>query len=229
MMMGHACPPLVLGLLTTFLLFFLPDPGWPRPASPVIIIIIIYLACWWINPSWTSLPNSLTGSTSTAPCDWLSFTKPLDIVVPMMHSWIFACPIPGPVFSFFFLCCALNMLGMFCVRVCSGLMGFRAAPRVRSLHSFPGITVAQVSLWCCVFLSYYIACSCFVCVCARLSSDVYVCVTDWWRGCQTAAAEGSDRRRWWQTSVCPQDGKGKTTVLLDTHTHIFWTHRVLLE
>ncbi|XP_056295882.1 histidine--tRNA ligase isoform X3 [Pseudoliparis swirei] len=34
------------------------------------------------------------------------------------------------------------MLGMFCVRVCSGLMGFRAAPR--SLHSFPGITVAQI-------------------------------------------------------------------------------------
>ncbi|XP_075942899.1 histidine--tRNA ligase isoform X1 [Anarhichas minor] len=36
------------------------------------------------------------------------------------------------------------MLGMFCVRAGSGLMGFRAAPRVRSLHSFPGITVAQI-------------------------------------------------------------------------------------
>ncbi|XP_037316801.2 histidine--tRNA ligase isoform X1 [Pungitius pungitius] len=36
------------------------------------------------------------------------------------------------------------MLGMFCVRTCSGLMGLLAAPRVRSLHSLPGITVAQI-------------------------------------------------------------------------------------
>uniref|UniRef100_A0AAQ4RY29 histidine--tRNA ligase n=1 Tax=Gasterosteus aculeatus aculeatus TaxID=481459 RepID=A0AAQ4RY29_GASAC len=32
---------------------------------------------------------------------------------------------------------------MFCVRTCSGLMGLRAAPRVRSLHSFPGITIDE--------------------------------------------------------------------------------------
>lgn len=33
-------PSLVLGFLITFLLFFLPGPGWPRPASPFIITII---------------------------------------------------------------------------------------------------------------------------------------------------------------------------------------------
>ncbi|KAM8910839.1 histidine--tRNA ligase isoform 1-T1 [Spinachia spinachia] len=36
------------------------------------------------------------------------------------------------------------MLCMFCVRTCSGLMGLWAAPLVRSLNSFPRITVAQI-------------------------------------------------------------------------------------
>uniref|UniRef100_A0A7N8XLI6 histidine--tRNA ligase n=1 Tax=Mastacembelus armatus TaxID=205130 RepID=A0A7N8XLI6_9TELE len=39
----------------------------------------------------------------------------------------------------------MNMLGMFCVRTFSGLVGFRTATCVvRPLHSFPGITVAQI-------------------------------------------------------------------------------------
>ncbi|XP_042348923.1 histidine--tRNA ligase isoform X1 [Plectropomus leopardus] len=38
----------------------------------------------------------------------------------------------------------MNMLGMFCIRACSGLVGFRTATRVRSLHSHTGITVAQI-------------------------------------------------------------------------------------
>lgn len=41
-----------------------------------------------------------------------------------------------------------------------------------------------------------------------------VCVTDWWRGSQTAGAEGSVRRRWWKTSICPQNSKGRSKVLL---------------
>ncbi|XP_006803758.1 histidine--tRNA ligase [Neolamprologus brichardi] len=36
------------------------------------------------------------------------------------------------------------MLGMIWVRACSALVGFRAPTCVRSLHSFPGITVAQI-------------------------------------------------------------------------------------
>ncbi|XP_078117138.1 histidine--tRNA ligase isoform X1 [Sander vitreus] len=36
------------------------------------------------------------------------------------------------------------MLTVFCVRACSGLAGFRTATRVRSMHSLPGITVAQI-------------------------------------------------------------------------------------
>ncbi|XP_070819016.1 histidine--tRNA ligase isoform X1 [Chaetodon trifascialis] len=38
----------------------------------------------------------------------------------------------------------MNMLGMFCIRACSGLLGCRTATRARSLHSVPGITVAQI-------------------------------------------------------------------------------------
>uniref|UniRef100_UPI0037E72FC6 histidine--tRNA ligase isoform X1 n=1 Tax=Semicossyphus pulcher TaxID=241346 RepID=UPI0037E72FC6 len=40
-------------------------------------------------------------------------------------------------------CCGTNMLGMFCVRAL-GLAGCRTATRARSLHSVPGITVAQI-------------------------------------------------------------------------------------
>uniref|UniRef100_A0A8D3AVM1 histidine--tRNA ligase n=1 Tax=Scophthalmus maximus TaxID=52904 RepID=A0A8D3AVM1_SCOMX len=38
----------------------------------------------------------------------------------------------------------MDMLGMFCIRACSGLGALRTATRVRSLHSVPGITVAQI-------------------------------------------------------------------------------------
>ncbi|XP_060935674.1 histidine--tRNA ligase isoform X1 [Limanda limanda] len=38
----------------------------------------------------------------------------------------------------------MYMLGMFCVRACSGLMAIRTASHVGFLHSFPGITVAQI-------------------------------------------------------------------------------------
>ncbi|XP_053284927.1 histidine--tRNA ligase isoform X1 [Pleuronectes platessa] len=38
----------------------------------------------------------------------------------------------------------MYMLGMFCARACSGLMAIRTASHVRFLHSFPGITVAQI-------------------------------------------------------------------------------------
>uniref|UniRef100_A0A3P8NXN3 histidine--tRNA ligase n=1 Tax=Astatotilapia calliptera TaxID=8154 RepID=A0A3P8NXN3_ASTCA len=43
-----------------------------------------------------------------------------------------------------FLHCGITMLGMIWVRACSALVGFRAPTCVRSLHSFPGITVAQI-------------------------------------------------------------------------------------
>nr|XP_020466915.1 histidine--tRNA ligase, cytoplasmic isoform X1 [Monopterus albus]XP_020466916.1 histidine--tRNA ligase, cytoplasmic isoform X1 [Monopterus albus] len=36
------------------------------------------------------------------------------------------------------------MLGMFGVRACSGMLGFRTVTHVRTLQSFPGITVAQI-------------------------------------------------------------------------------------
>ncbi|TKS71982.1 Histidine--tRNA ligase, cytoplasmic [Collichthys lucidus] len=38
----------------------------------------------------------------------------------------------------------MNMLGMFCIRACSGLVGRWTATCVRSLHAFPGITVDQI-------------------------------------------------------------------------------------
>lgn len=47
-------------------------------------------------------------------------------------------------------CCGTNMLAMFCIRACSGLVGCRTATRALSLHSFPGITVAQVGLCFCL-------------------------------------------------------------------------------
>lgn len=62
-------PSLVLGLLTTFLLFFLPDPGQPWAAKH-FIITINYLVPWWIQSPVPSLINSLPGSP-THHCDWL--------------------------------------------------------------------------------------------------------------------------------------------------------------
>lgn len=46
------------------------------------------------------------------------------------------------------------MLAMFCIRACSRLVGCRTATRALSLHSFPGITVAQVGLWYCVHVRF---------------------------------------------------------------------------
>lgn len=105
------------------------------------------------------------------------------------------------------------MLAMFCIRACSGLVGCRTATRALSLHSVPGITMAQVGLWYCV----HVWCIMMENISSKFSCHrpVYLMrVADRWRGSQTAGAEGSVRRRWWKTSVCPQDGKGKATELL---------------
>lgn len=93
-------PSLVLGLLTTFLLFFLPDPGQPWAAKH-FIITINYLIPWWIQSPGPSLINSLPGSP-TDHCDWLLWIvlkTLLDLAAPMMHSWTFDCQI----LDFFFL------------------------------------------------------------------------------------------------------------------------------
>lgn len=60
------------------------------------------------------------------------------------------------------------------------------------------------------------SCSKMFAVCWRPStaSVWFLYIADWWRGSQTSGAEGSVRRRWWKTSVCPQDSKGKSTMLM---------------
>lgn len=100
------------------------------------------------------------------------------------------------------------MLTILWKRTCSGLMACRTVTRGRSLHSHSGMTVTQVSLPP-VYLLTKLFTQYLTCV------RVYLCVvhlTDWWRGRQAAAAEGPVGRRWWQTSVCPQNGKGKMII-----------------
>lgn len=107
------------------------------------------------------------------------------------------------------------MLGMFCVRACSGLLGMRMAPPLRSLHSLRGITVAQVGLWCWVCVQVLVEMSLLkLLLCIRDSTtSVSLCAADWRGGSQASGTEGSVRW-WWQTSVCPQDSKGRCIVLL---------------
>lgn len=135
-------PLLVIGLLTTFLLFFLPDLWWPWPVTR-FIISTIYFTVWLTQPSW------LAAAAGSVQHHWI-----------MLHSWctlIFF----WSYFTFFFffeihtifLHCGITMLGMIWVRACSALVGFRAPTCVRSLHSFPGITVAQVGCCPCVYLT----------------------------------------------------------------------------
>lgn len=73
-------PLLVIGLLTTFLLFFLPDLWWPWPVTR-FIISTIYFTVWLIQPSWLA---AAAGST------------PLDYAALLMHSDLFF----GPTFTF---------------------------------------------------------------------------------------------------------------------------------
>lgn len=151
----------------------------------------------------------------------------------LTYFWISACAVSGLIFTLFSraLWCGMNILGMFCVRAWPGLAGFRS--RVRSLHAFPVITLAQVGhcvhVWQ-IFMSELMidfnflhnVSKCYaktmltVMQTKCFSFMVNVCILDWRRGSQTAAAEGSVRG-WWKTAICPQNSKGKTSGLLCKH------------
>lgn len=62
-------PLLVIGLLTTFLLFFLPDLWWPWPVTR-FIISTIYFTVWLTQPSW------LAAAAGSVQHHWI-----------MLHSW----------------------------------------------------------------------------------------------------------------------------------------------
>lgn len=113
-------PLLELRLLTTFLLFFLPDHGWPWPLW-IFIINSHYLS----NPSRITLDNTNSYQWWTLEHFWTI----LDRIYP---------------YILYLLPCVLNLLTMFCARVCSGVMGCWTATRALSLRSFPGVTLAQV-------------------------------------------------------------------------------------
>lgn len=130
-------PLLVIGLLTTFLLFFLPDLWWPWPVTR-----FIYFTVWLTQPSWLAAALALyntTGLCCTLDALWSFFGPTLLFFFLEIHT--------------IFLHCGITMLGMIWVRACSALVGFRAPTCVRSLHSFPGITVAQVGCCPCVYLT----------------------------------------------------------------------------
>lgn len=63
MMVMHHAPPFPSDRVAYYFSPVL--PAWP------FIITIIYLTVWGIQPSGTSLLNSLPGSPSTDHCDWL--------------------------------------------------------------------------------------------------------------------------------------------------------------
>lgn len=148
MMVMHHAPPFPSDRVAYYFSPVL--PAWP------FIITIIYLTVWGIQPSGTSLLNSLPGSPSTDHCDWLLWLA-LDNTTGTCctHDALlnFRLSNSGLFFSLIFFyppCCGTNMLAMFCIRACSGLVGCRTATRALSLHSFPGITVAQVGLCFCL-------------------------------------------------------------------------------
>lgn len=96
------------------------------------------------------------------PWDWLLCMGPWKCscdAKTTMHTWTFVRFLDLFCFTYFSLHCGMNMLGMFCVRACSGLMGFRAATCIQRLHSFSGITAAQVGIGLCVAIT---VCNCCI-------------------------------------------------------------------
>lgn len=116
---------------------------------------MVTLACHTIHHLHHLLHRLVNPTLLTGCCGWLC-TTPLDYAALLMHSDLFLVLL---YFFFFFeihtifLHCGITMLGMIWVRACSALVGFRAPTCVRSLHSFPGITVAQVGCCPCVYLT----------------------------------------------------------------------------
>lgn len=251
MMMVHHAPP---SPSARVVYHFSPVlPAWPCLSSAWCFHHHHLLQCL-DGPQWTLLDLFLYAALGPGHYHWI-----------MLYLW---CPELFPIFFLdflklnilYFLFCGTNMLRMFCVRAVSGLLGFRTVARPRSLHFFPGITVAQVGSNSCMkiprlllymlktfynkllSISLHVMSYIIVYVTNKERFDlVHVCVPDWGRGSQTLGAEGTVRRRWWQTSVCPQNTEGKPTVLPYENTlmfeqkviynsgpQLFWCHRLTL-